>query len=312
MTLVVPARARLQLTTNILPTAVRNASRRDHEILLVVDECDVLHEIRRRPGVFVEEQTVAHDAKDRALLRGWIDAHRELLSASGVRVLRSAGDERCWTGGLRTSAALNVGVEAAQTEWIVGIGDEDLCFSPGWDDALWSALGGRDPRSTVSTLVMAMPMQRETWPEPLTARWIHMQRDRVCHQLTFPVRPEHSGADSARISESSWLGFAQLAKLGGVYEEQCHERKMCHWVPMLMHRDLLRRVGTWPIRDEAAFSFDIYLDDQLGAAGVRKRMRLDNLVLHSKHHLFMGEDVDRQWADPGVVEALRARGGPVL
>jgi len=298
MTFVMPLRRDLQFTTNALPTVIKHAARDDHEILIVLDTCPQEYENSRR-GIIYD---VDADRREREQVCRWIDAHRSLLDEHHVQVMESFGNEGCWTSGLRTAAAMNLGIEKASTEWIVGIGDEHLVFLPGWDKAMWSAIEGRNHEENVATLVMVTPQVRESWPQPLKASWIHAQRERSCHQLAFPLKAEHADARSARISLASIEDFARRARLpGGVYRETCGERSLCHWLPMLMHRKLLKRIGGWPISDASAMSFDIALDDALGRANVQKRMPLDQFVMHSMHHVHIDHDTDRVWADPRIL-----------
>lgn len=311
MTLVIPIRRRFQFTTNIIPTATMHAVRKDHEFILVRDECSLGYELERRPEL-QNTAEVIHDREDRLRVGGWILNHAGFLQEHGVRVLESFGDRQCWTGGLRCSAALNVGVEAASTEWIVGIGDEDLCFLPGWDHDLWRGLEGKDPMKTVSTLTMVMPNVWPSWeagfirPHVPTRSWIHASRSMACHQLSFPLHENERDILRTRIGESTWRTYAEQARLPGIHEEACGVRNMCHWVPMLMHRDLLKKAGMWPVDEAAASANDIELDNRLGALGVKKRMPLDAHVLHAKHHLYCSNSMDYVWGERKLLEQLQS------
>ena len=133
------------------------------------------------------------------------------------------------------------------------------------------------------------------------------------YQLGFPMALAHQSPTSVRVSERSWHGYtAANAHSGPVHTEPCGTRDKCHWVPMLMHRDLLIRAGCWTIQDQDAMSYDIALDNRLGEMGVTKRMPIDELVLHMKHHLYINDAVDSEWADPDLIARLKAEGGPIL
>lgn len=294
MTWIVPLRRRLQFTTNLLPTLFRFAERKDHEVIVILDKCDYRTEAARL-GIDVEE-AARQDAIDRQKVYRWFDSHADLVVAHNIRMLDSYGSPALHTGGQRTAAALNLGIERASTPWMVGIGDEDLCLQPGWDRALWQALDGRDPLKYVSTLSMVMPKVFEGDPlPPATSGWV---KNSVNSQLSFPVRPEHASTKGARISHAMFCAFTNVASSPDVLEERCAERLACHWVPLLMHRDLLGKVGGWPTREDSAYSFDIALDDDLAKLGVVKRMPRDAFALHTKHALYLDEETDRTWASP--------------
>lgn len=300
MTLVVPLRKRMQFTTNILPTATMHACR-DHEIIVVLDKCPLEHEIARRPDYHL---SVDQDLHDRERVFRWFNSHQALLDEHKIRVLESHGDANCWTGGLRMSAALNVGVEAATTEWIVGIGDEDLALPHNWDEALWRGLHEKNYQTNVSTLVLCQPEIFELWPQPITREWIHETRKSNWHRLAFPLTREQSSG-GCRIRWESFLKFSATGAQPGIGDEACGERRAMHWVPFLMHKSLIDGVGRWPISDVCAMSPDMELDNLLAVAGVRKRMPLDSFVLHAKEHVYLSDEVDRVWGDPEMLALFR-------
>jgi len=300
MSFLLSIRSRLQFTTNALPSVILHAER-DHEIIIALDKCSIEYEQQRRPDCFQPNtwaEMAASDRVQRERVYRWIDTHKSVLDEHKVRVVESYGDERCWTGGLRSAAALNVAVEASTTDWIVAIGDEDLFFEPKWDRALWTPLEGRDPMRYVSTPVMVMPDYGDSWPDPLTAEWIHRQRNLCCHKLTMPLPPKYADScGSARLSYETFHRFAQIGAKAGLHEEPCGERRLCHWVPMLMYKPLVKRVGGWKVEDSAAMCYDIRLDDDLARHGVVKVMPLDHMVLHTKYHVKLSDYVDRTWGD---------------
>jgi hypothetical protein len=307
---VMPLRNRVTFTANALPTVIHHAER-DHEIILVLDKCSLEHEFRRRPDSFgtdksAWEGSIVAERLAREHVYQWLDEHKSLLDEHKVRVLEFHGDERYWTGGLRMSGALNTGVQAATTEWIVGVGDEDLIFMPGWDRVMWDTLGlaaGRDANKFVSNMVMVTLQGRETWPQPITAAWIHAQRQVCAHYLTFPLAPSHQEPRSTRISYAALNAFCNVAKLPGVIEEElCGVRTKTHWVPELMHKPMLVAQGMWPTDDASAFGPDIVQDDRFHAAGIQRRMAADHMVIHSKHLLYKSEEWDRTWVDSNILE----------
>lgn len=308
MTYVLPVRNHLTFTQNGLPSFLMHATR-EHEVILVVDSCPITHEIRRRPECYPNPQdhasSIASDERDRVRVRQWIDVHAKLLDEHHVRVIESLGDENCWTGGLRETYALNLAHRSATCEWLLCFGDEDLVFMPRWDEALWEAMDGQDPQRAVGLPVMVMPHVEESYPEPLTAQWIHAQRGRCCHQLSYPVRVAHSELGTGRIQLPDFQRFAELASLPGIHEEPCGWRAKCHWVPLLMHRDVFDRVGGYPTNDEAAISFDIHWDDRLGAMGIVKRMPEYQHILHAKHLVYISDEIDRVWGDTEHLSRFR-------
>jgi hypothetical protein len=301
MSFVMPLRCRVQFTTNALPTALLHADR-DHEVILVLDKCPLENERKRRPISLEESVRVASDDEaGREVVYRWIDSHARLLDEHRVRILEFHGDESFWTGGLRMSGALNMGVKASTTDWIVGVGDEDLIFMPGWDTSMWRTLGEADPDKCVANMAMVTLQEREPCPETLTADWIHAQRSICSHYLTYPVAPRQSDPRHSRFSYAAFSRFFEVAKVPGVIEEACGVRSLTHWVPELMHKTLLHRVGGWPTSDASAFGPDIVQDDAFHAAGVRRRMATDHMVVHAKHFLYMSEDWDRVWTDPSIL-----------
>jgi hypothetical protein len=304
---VLPLRSRLQFTTNLLPSLVRHSSR-PHEIVIVLDKTPLQYELARRPNEFPPSQTeqfLRRDEAGREQVYRWIDAHQKLLDEHGINVLEFIGDERCWTGGIRAAAAMNMGTAATSSEWVATFGDEDLVFMKNWDVALWDVLRDHDPMQFVSTPVMVTPDLRDPYPEVLTAAWIHAQRDLCCHKLTLPL-PVKFSRDllSGRLTYDTFLRFYEIGKMGGCINERCGERRMCHWVPMITHRKLFDRVGGYPTHDRAASSFDLVFDDSLRALGVTKRMPLDHMVLHTKHYVYMSDEVDREWADKTLLDSI--------
>ena len=310
---IVPIRSRLQFTTNALPTIVLHSSR-EHEVVLVVDKCPLEYELLRRKDVYprstqaeqaVVEKLVADDKAARQKVYRWLDSHGKLLAEHKIRVVEFMGDERHWTGGLRAAAAMNLGAKLSTADWIVGFGDEDLCFQPGWDAGLWQTVRGRDPNRYVGTSVLVVPGVRDPIPTPLTSGWIHDQRAIVCHALTFPVAPRHADPASARLSHASLQRFHEAAAMPGVHEEPCGVRRMCHWVPLLMHRRLFDRIGGYPTSDRAHSSYDLVLDDTLHDLGVTKRMPLDLMTFHFKHYLHLSSEIDALWGDADTLGPIR-------
>jgi hypothetical protein len=318
MSFVMPLRNRTTFTANALPTFLLHAVR-DHEVILILDKCPLTHEFRRRPDSFTPsmwEQYIKEDQDAREHMYRWLDSHQALLDEYHVRVLEFQGDERFWTGGMRMSGALNIGVGAATTDWIVGVGDEDLIFMPEWDRVMWETLGlhqGRDPNKTVSNMVMVTLQGRETWDGDRgpgagrkipTAAWIHAQRAACAHYLTFPVALKHQDPRSTRISYAALSEFIDAAKLPGVVEEQCGVRLKTHWVPELMYKPMLVAQGMWPTDDASAFGPDIVQDDRFHHAGIQRRMASDHMIVHSKHYLYKDTDWDRVWVDPKIVDSI--------
>jgi len=310
MAYVMPLRVRLQFTTNALPSLITHASR-EHEVIIVLDKCPAEYEFTRRKAMYpVTDITslVRDDRLGREKVYRWIDSHKALLDEHHVKILEFHGDERCWTGGLRAAGAMNAGVRAASSDWVLAFGDEDCVFTKGWDVAMWEAIRGRDPMKYVSTPVMVMPrVHEEGFPSPPDAAWIHAQRQRCCHQLTYPLAREFGELSSGRIPLDAFMRFAATARLDGTHEESCGERQMCHWVPLLMHKSLFWSVGGYPVTDAAACSFDLVLDDALRERGVKKRMPLDHFILHAKHFAFLSEEIDRAWGDPELLATIQKR-----
>lgn len=318
MSFVMPLRNRTTFTANALPTVLLHAER-DHEVILVLDKCPLEHEARRRPGALGDptlwNKVIREDREGHDHMCRWIDDHKTLLDEYKVRVLEFSGDESFWTGGLRMSGALNMGVLASTTDWIVGVGDEDLVFMQGWDRVMWNTMGiaeGRDPNKVVSNMVMVTFQGREGWDGnrgpvggkvPTTA-WIHAQRAMCTHYLTFPLALEHQDPRYTRVSYAAFERFCNVAKLPGVVEERCGVRNRTHWVPELMYKPMLVRHGVWPTHDAAAFGPDITQDDLFHAAGIQRRMASDHFVLHSKHYIYINDDVDRVWVDPKIREIV--------
>jgi hypothetical protein len=309
MSFVMPLRVRTTFTSNALPTVIQHAER-EHEIILVLDKCPLEHEYRRRPDAYGPCDSpewaagLKQDADFREHVYRWFDEHHKLLDQHHVRVLEFQGDERYWTGGLRMSGALNMGVAAATTEWIVGVGDEDLAFMPGWDRVLWETSGikeGRDPNQVVANMVMVTLQGRElgSWPEPLTLEWIQAQRKACPHYLTFPIRADRAH-NLSRISYSSFKKFCDTASMPGIIEEPCGARIQTHWVPELMYKPMLVKHGMWPTDDGSAYGPDIVQDDRFGRAGVMRRMASHHMVLHAKQYLYMNEEWDRVWVDQKI------------
>jgi hypothetical protein len=307
MTYAIPLRRRLTFTLNALPTVILNASR-EHEIILMLDKCPLEHEFRRRPDQHTGDTTasIAADLSDRNRVYRWIDSHQKLLDEHHVKVMEFHGDERHWTGGLRSGAAMNMAVRASALDWILCFGDEDCIFLPNWDVALWSAICDRDPLKHVALPVMVMPGLADPYPDPLTSEWIHAQRERCCHTLTYPIRREYAhDAAIGRIDIKAFERFAELAKQPGVHEEECGERRICHWVPLLMHRQLFENVGGYPVSDHSAKSYDIHFDDALrDRCGARKRMPLDSMLLHAKQFVRISDEIDRVWGDAELLQKL--------
>lgn len=303
MTFVMPLRWRVQFTTNALPTVLQHAERTDHEVIIVLDKIPLQYEIDRR-GSEAFYTSLEKDQADRERVYRWIDRHKALLDEHKVRILECHGDRSYWSGGLRNVAALNMGVDKATTDWIVAVGDEDLILMPGWDRALWDVMQGRDATRHVAVPVMVMTHVHEAWPRPLTPEWIHAQRARCGHQLTFPMLPKHAEVLSCRVGLKSLADFARTAALPGVHEEICGERRIAHWVPYLIHRDLLRWAGGWPITPEVA-GYDIRLDDMLGQMNVKKLVPSDHFVFHFKHHLRMDDATEAKWTEDEVAWATR-------
>jgi hypothetical protein len=304
-TFLVSARRRLQFTTNLLPTAVRGATR-DHDYLVVLDRGSLEHEFARRPGDYppeAQEKLRVEDAAGIARVDQWFADHQDLCARSGVRVAHHDGGPACWTGGLRSAGAMNHGIANSDSEYLVAFGDEDLCLRPGWDEALWRALDNRDPLKFVSLPTVVKMAEYDAIPPKMSSLWIHEQRKVCCHALSFPVRRGVASA-THRITAETWDAFAKLARLHGVYEEPCALRRMCHWVPMLVHRRLLEHVGGWRIQDERAYNYDIALDDELGRNGIRKRMPLGHAILDSKLHYFISDEVDQEWGHAPLIASL--------
>jgi len=304
---VLPLRTRLQFTTNALPSLIRHSSQQ-HEIILVLDKTPYEFEVLRRSDVYPRSDVprlVSEDQAGREKVYRWIDAHRPLLDEYKINVMEFHGDETRWTGGLRAAAAMNMGTAAATSDWVAVFGDEDCVFMQNWDKVLWSALQDHDPMQYVSLPVMVMTQMRDPYPETVSPSWIHAQRSTCCHQLTFPLARKHAESlTSGRLSYDSMLRFAERAKMGGCVNERCGDRRMCHWVPMLMHRKLFERAGGYPTSDQAASSFDLVFDDTLRAMNVTKRMPLDHMILHTKHYVHISDDLDNMWGDKELLASI--------
>lgn len=305
---VMPLRVRTTFTSNALPTVLLHADR-DHEVIIVLDKCSLEHEYRRRPDTYgkdvdVWNEGLSADTAFREHVYRWFDSHQRILDEHKVKVLEFHGNERFWMGGMRMSGALNLGVKAATTDWIVGVGDEDLAFMPGWDRVLWDTLGlagGRDPNKTVSNMVMVTLQGRDTWPEPVTHEWIAQQRVVCPHYLTLPIRAA-TAHNITRISYDTFKKFCNIASVPGVVEELCGVRAKTHWVPELMYKPMLVSQGMWPTDDASAFGPDIVQDDRFHRAVINRRMATDHMVLHAKHYLYKSEEWDRDWVDSEIVK----------
>ena len=311
MTYVLPLRRHLTFTTNSLPSIILNASR-DHEIIIVLDKCPLEYEHARRPEVYPGDCTsaITSDREERETVYRWIDAHQKILNEHNVKVLDFHGDAHCWTGGLRAAAAMNMGTKTATSEYVVVFGDEDLLFMPGWDRAMWDPIKGLDPMRYVSLPVMVTTDVCDPYmpPADLTPDWIHAQRKKCCHKLVYPTMPSDGGSlFSGRFPIENFARFVGIGKQSGCVEEPCGVRAMCHWVPIIMHRRLFDHIGGYPTGDDAAFGYDIVLDNTLSSMGVRKRMPLDHMILHTKFFTFISDEVDRDWGDATRLSQIQKR-----
>jgi hypothetical protein len=256
----------------------------------------------------VTEAGSREDREDREAVYRWFDAHQQVLSDHHVKVLDFHGDERCWTGGLRAAAAMNMGMKEATADYVVVFGDEDLLFMPGWDRAMWGALDGPDPLGQVAVPVMVTTDVYDPCPPTLTAPWIHAQRGLCSYKLAYPVtKSDGSSLYSGRLPIENFSRFVEIGKQAGRVEERCGVRGMCHWVPMVMHRKLFDHIGGYPTSDNAAFGYDIVLDDKLYAMSVNRRMPLDHMILHTKFFAFISDEVDRVWGDPEKLGRIQKR-----
>jgi hypothetical protein len=310
MTYVLPLRRHLTFTTNSLPSIIVNASR-DHEIIIVLDKCPLEYEQARRPETYPVERRAAlvqEDREEREVVYRWVDAHQKALSDNNIKVLDFHGDERYWTGGLRAAAAMNMGTKTATADYVVVFGDEDLCFMPGWDRAMWDVLKDHDPMRHVALPVLAITGVCDPHPSDLTPAWIHSQRGRLMNHLAYPVsQSDSSSLLSGRFPLENFSRFVVVGKQAGCVEEPCGVRGMCHWVPIVMHRKLFDQMGGYPTGDNAAFGYDIVLDDTLAAMGVKKRMPLDHMILHTKFFVHMSDEIDRVWGDAAWLAQIQKR-----
>jgi hypothetical protein len=306
MTIVLPLRSRLQFTTNALPSLVRHSSRA-HEIILVLDKTPYEYELTRRSDVYPRDdipRLISTDKSERENVYRWIDAHGSLLDKHGIQVMEFMGDERRWTGGLRAAAAMNMAMKAATSDWVLTFGDESLFFMKNWDLAMWTALRDHDPMQFVALPVMVTSQLRDPYPN-LTPSWIHAQRGSSCHQLTFPLARQHTlSLTSGRLSYESFLRFFEMGKMTGCVNERCGDRRMCHWMPMVMNRKLFDRVGGYPTGDQDACSYDLTFDDTLRRLGVTKRMPLDHMILLTQHYVHFSDDADREWGDTDLLASI--------
>ena len=314
MTYVLPLRNHLTFTANSLPSIILNSSR-EHEIIIVLDKCPFEYEFNRRNvgadgrtiGCRTLEEAVSDDREVREDVYRWFDAHQKVLDEHHVRVLDFHGDERCWTGGLRAGSAMNMGMREATADYVVVFGDEDLLFMPGWDRAMWDALKDHDPMRTVALPVLTVTGVCDPYPFAFTPEWIHAQRKRLVNHLAYPVVESDFNLLSGRFPLENFAKFVAIAKQAGCVEEMAGVRGICHWVPLIMHRKLFDQIGGYPTGDNAAFGYDIVLDDTLAALGVKKRMPLDHMMLHTKFFAFMSDEVDRVWGDPASLARIQKR-----
>lgn len=306
MSLLMPLRKRTHFTTNALPSMLKRAVRKDHETIISLDRVSMIHEFRRRPEMFGTDkddwaQALRADTNGQGIVNKWLDSHKNLLSNYNVRVITSPDRSDLWNGGMRWATALNLAVATATNEWILGLVDEDLVFQDRWDELLWAHMQDRDPASTCVLPMMVMPRSDIVVPSQITHEWLEEQRKLVCNQYTFPA-PEIA-MEGYRFPYARWDEFVQTVKQEGAFEEPCGLRNYGHWVPPLLHRDLILKVGGWPVDDKDGICADLIFDNRLCAAGVQKVIAKDCLIFHTKSFCYWNEETEADWA------AIPGRGG---
>jgi len=177
--------------------------------------------------------------------------------------------------GSATAMALNIGIKIATYDWIVAISDDDLFYSKDWDKPFFDLIEKNNAVSYVFRPIHVQP-GKELRGEELTFPkfWGDAWRHFSLHRKVVPVIRKEDNF----ITEDEWNEAVEIVKKEAVDYETCGRRLEMHWIPLLIHRDLLERIKGWP--EKAGPGFDLHFDDRLGNLGITKVRPGNSLVLH--------------------------------
>jgi glycosyltransferase involved in cell wall biosynthesis len=240
----IPIRRRTICTTACLKMLLAYG-KLDNEILLCLD----------RPDPFVKK---------------WTQKHNKWLSEHGIKVLESPFKDKTLKDQFGTAHASNFAWKNASKEWLICM-DDDMYCAKDWDYNLARRIRDIDVVYVPVNVVPEIAVDRTAdWGE-----WYH---------LTYPKELTYGNKYKFTVKEKEWISWAEGKKESRVYREDCGERVLGHWMPLVIHRNVFSKSGGF----KPGVGRDINFDTKLGSLGYEKTVVRDSLFLHAKGHHRVG------------------------
>lgn len=255
----------------------------------MIDRLTIAMPIRRRTEtlnnclrMLFAHSCFQHDIKlvfDRAKneVVDWVNQNMEWLNKHNVEVLTSPYTEFPERGNhdqYGTANASNWAWKHAETEWLMCM-DDDMYCSKNWDYNILRRIRDVNMVYVPINVRPEISVQRTAgWGE-----WYH---------LTYPKQLTREKAVSSTEKtyyalESEWLQWCDQMKVNDVYGEPCSERRVGHWMPLIIHKNVFLKSGGF----EPGVGRDINFDSKLGRMGYMKTVVRDSFFLHMKGEMVL-------------------------
>lgn len=316
ISIILPIRSRTTFTTNALASLITNSTRKDHQIILVIDKTPLAYEIEKRPNKYEKFPNILReDEEGMNRVDKWIDSHSYLFDKYNIDIITAKGDrDSCWLDHKRVAFVVEEGRKQVKHDWIIGYADEDLVFPRCWDEVFWRYMSDKDPMKycVVPSLLTPFYMNTESDVKNADYAWllkfIKEQKEGTWMDIPMPFSDQRVFGSTLeerkyRIKYSKFEDYIRrVAMPCKVDMERCGVRKDGPSNPFFISRKLADSVGGWSMEGPKAdeFSLDARFDYRLYLKEVTKLMPRDCFVLHTKCNLYIDDEVDRTWGSISI------------
>lgn len=297
--IILPVRCRTTFTTNALPTLIKNGVRKDHQIILILDRTSLTYEMQRYPNKFLPD-ALKQDEEGIKRVDSWIETHPDILKKYNIDIVIAKGGEDLWLDHRRISFVLEQARKHIKHDWVLAYADEDLVFHNNWDANIWRYMLDKDPMKFCVVPSMVVPSFMNPKPD-ISFTWlndyINFVRNGSWSVLPLPFSEEILDA-TYRVPYKIFDDYVEKVLIyGNAWFELCGVRDKSGSFPFFLYKPLLDSINGWAFEGlySEHHSLDARFDYRLGHNGVTKIIPRDCLVLHTKRHLFISDDIDKSF-----------------